>query len=193
MFILWSVLLGIGLAMDAFAVSISNALNEKLKKKKTILIALVYALFQGLMPLIGFLMSCVFENYKIFVKILPLLGFVILMWLGIKTILDAFSKDKKYEGVKLSFKLLMIQGVATSIDALSSGIGIDNTIDAKFHYQVYIGILIIIVVTYIICLIGLILGDKISGKFEKKSKIIGGIILILIAIKILIEFLVDIL
>ena len=193
MFIFWSILLGVGLAMDAFAVSIANSLNEKLKIKKMIIIALTYGIFQGVMPLIGYLFSRIFERYSTFVKMIPLIGFIILMWLGIKVILDAFKNEEDDENKdKLTIKILLIQALATSIDALSTGIGIDNTLDTRCQIEVYIGILIIVILTFIICLFGLLLGDKLSGKFEKKAKIFGGIILILIALKILIEFIIEI-
>ena len=190
MFILWSLLLGLGLAMDAFAISITNALKEDIKKKKMILIALTYGIFQGIMPLIGYLFSYSLKDFKWFVRIIPLIGFIILMILGIKMIIES-KKEEEDDVKKLSIKVLFIQAIATSIDALSCGIGIDNTIDATRMYQVFIGIGIIVLVTFIICMIGLLIGKKLKGTFKNKSQIFGGIILIIISLKILIEFIVE--
>ena len=190
MFILWSLLLGLGLAMDAFAISITNALKEDIKKKKMILIALTYGIFQGIMPLIGYLFSYSLKDFKWFVRIIPLIGFIILMILGFKMIIES-KKEEEDDVKKLSIKVLFIQAIATTIDALSCGIGIDNTIDATRMYQVFIGIGIIVLVTFIICMIGLLIGKKLKGTFKNKSQIFGGIILIIISLKILIEFIVE--
>ena len=182
--------MGLGLAMDAFAISITNALKEDIKKKKMILIALTYGIFQGIMPLIGYLFSYSLKDFKWFVRIIPLIGFIILMILGIKMIIES-KKEEEDDVKKLSIKVLFIQAIATSIDALSCGIGIDNTIDATRMYQVFIGIGIIVLVTFIICMIGLLIGKKLKGTFKNKSQIFGGIILIIISLKILIEFIVE--
>ncbi len=197
MYILWSFFLGVGLAMDAFAVSISNSIRYKLDNKKMILIALLYAVFQGLMPTIGYTFSELLKNIEWFGKILPIIGCIVLLFLGIKTIVEAVKSKKEVldenEEKKLGFKLLIIQAIATSIDALTVGIGLDNTISASFIWQVIIGIIIIILVTFIICFTGLLLGKVIGVKNESNAEIIGGIILILIAVKIFIEFLINIL
>jgi len=183
--------------MDAFAVSISNSIRYKLDNKKMILIALLYAVFQGLMPTIGYTFSELLKNIEWFGKILPIIGCIVLLFLGIKTIVVAVKSKKEVldenEEKKLGFKLLIIQAIATSIDALTVGIGLDNTISASFIWQVIIGIIIIILVTFIICFTGLLLGKVIGVKNESNAEIIGGIILILIAVKIFIEFLINIL
>ena len=121
---------------------------------------------------------------------LGIIVFIILMILGIKMIIES-KKEEEDDVKKLSIKVLFIQAIATSIDALSCGIGIDNTIDATRMYQVFIGIGIIVLFTFIICMIGLLIGKKLKGTFKNKSQIFGGIILIIISLKILIEFIVE--
>ncbi len=192
MWIFWSILLGIGLAMDAFAVSIANGLNDdKLKRRMMVVIALFFGVFQAGMPLIGYLAGTLFERFNWFKYVIPGVGFTILMILGIKSIVESFKKEEEKEAKKLTILLLFIQALATSIDALTVGIGIDNTISATASYQVYICIAIIGVVTFVISYVGCVLGKKFKDIFSSKAALVGGIILIAIAIKILVEFLIS--
>ena len=187
MFILTSILLGIALSMDAFSVSVVNGLNEpNMKTKKKIIIPLVFAIFQFIMPLIGYLcIKNLVDNFETFADIAPFIGFALLLMLGGKMILEGLLK-KEDETIITSIPILLIQGVATSIDALSVGFAID---DYKM-FEAIISCIIIGLVTFIICLIGVIVGKKIGKKFNGISSVIGGVILILIGVVILIKALI---
>lgn len=181
MFILNSVLLGIGLAMDAFSVSMANGLNENnISKKKTCLIAGTFAFFQALMPMIGWVcVHTVVQLFSSFEKAIPYIALLLLGFLGTKMIIEATKKGD--EQVKtLSFGGLLLQGVATSIDALSVGFTIAE-------YDVLSALacaLIIAIITFILCIIGVIIGKKFGYKLKNKASILGGIILIGIGIEI---------
>lgn len=183
-FILTSIILGIGLAMDAFSVSLANGLNyPQLKKSKSFLIALTFALFQIIMPLIGwFCVHSIATAFEVFKKYIPWIAFALLLFIGIKMIIDGI-KGEEAEKSSLSLNTLLLQGVATSIDALSVGFTISN-------YDIWKALfcsLIIGIVTLIICLLGVFLGKKIGTKLSKYASFLGGGILIIIGIKIFIE------
>lgn len=182
-FIINSILLGVGLAMDAFSVSLANGLNEpKMKKSKSLLIAGTFAFFQALMPMIGWVcvhtILTVFESFKIFI---PWIALILLLFIGGKMIFDAVAKkaeDEEPSGV--GFAALMVQGIATSIDALSVGF----TIAEYDVLSALAAALIIAVMTFIICMAGLAIGKKFGMKLAGKAQILGGIILIGIGIEI---------
>ena len=178
-----SIVLGIGLAMDAFSVSLANGMNEPcMKKKKMLFIALVFGVFQGLMPLIGwFCVHTIATLFTSFTKLIPWIALVLLSFLGIKMLVDAF-KDCEVEECckKQGFMVILVQGVATSIDALS--VGFTNAEYGVFN--AIVSSLIIMVLTFVICYFGVLLGKKFGTKFSKKAAIFGGIILILIGIEI---------
>ncbi|MBP5446028.1 MAG: manganese efflux pump [Acholeplasmatales bacterium] len=187
MFILTSILLGIALAMDAFSVSVVNGLNEpNMKSSKKIIIPLVFALFQFLMPLIGYI--CVYnlaENFKTFADICPYIAFGLLLLIGTKMIIEGIIK-KEDDKIITSIPILLLQGIATSIDALSVGFAID---DYKM-YEAIISCIIIGVITFIICFVGVLIGKIIGKKYNGISSIIGGVILIIIGVIILIKALI---
>ena len=181
-----SILLGIGLAMDAFSVSIANGLNEpKMKKGKFFSIAGVFAFFQALMPLIGWIcVHTVIKYFKIFEKFIPWIALILLVFIGMKMIIEAVRNNGKEEvaGV-LTIRLLIVQGIATSIDALSAGFTIAE-------YGILSALLcagIISVVTFIICIAGLLIGKKVGDKLSTKAQIFGGIILIGIGLEIFVS------
>ena len=189
-----SLLLGVGLAMDAFSVSIANGIVEPgMKKGRMLKIAGVYALFQFLMPVIGWLLvTTVAEMFSVFHKFIPWIALILLLFIGGKMVIEGI-KDKKQgnkdekeavkEAKKLTWGALIVQGVATSIDALSVGF----TIADYSFLRAFASSLIIGVVTLVICLLGLIFGKKIGGKFVSTATIIGGVILILIGIEIFVK------
>ena len=181
LFVFNSVLLGIGLAMDAFSVSIANGMNEpNIKIKKAFLISGIFAFFQALMPLIGWLcVHTILEKFSIFEKFIPYIALGLLSFLGIKMILDGRKKedDKK---VAIGFIGLIVQGIATSIDALSVGFTIANMV----FIEALVCCLIIAIITFIICFIGVYIGKKFGNKFDDKAELIGGLILIIIGIEI---------
>lgn len=179
-----SILLGIGLAMDAFSVSLANGMNEPcMKKKKMVLIAVVFGVFQGLMPLIGWIcvhtITSLFESFE---KLIPWIALGLLAFLGVKMIIDGVKEcdDDDNNDIKKGFFLIIVQGIATSIDALS--VGFTN---AKYNiYNAVLSSVIIAIITFIICYFGIVLGKKCGTKFSKNAAIFGGVILILIGVEI---------
>lgn len=185
LFFLNSIGLGIGLAMDAFSVSIANGLKEpEMKASRTFFIAGIYAFFQFLMPMIGWL--CVHTIINIFEKFQPFIPWIalaLLLYIGINMIIEGIKKDNDEESTKaLSLSVLLLQGIATSIDALSVGF----TIADYNALMAFIASLIIAIVTLFICLGGLKLGKKAGEKLSDKATILGGIILIAIGLEIFI-------
>lgn len=183
-----SVLLGVGLAMDAFSVSIANGIIEPgMKKTRMLKIAGVYALFQFAMPMLGWLLVTTLEEiFTKFSVLIPWIALFLLLFIGGKMIVEAILEKKngkkeetEHQG-KLTWKLIFVQGVATSIDALSVGF----TIASYSPLRAFASSLIIGAVTLVICLIGLIFGRKIGEKISGIAQIIGGVILILIGIEI---------
>lgn len=185
MFFVNSVLLGVGLAMDAFSVSIANAMNEPdMKHKRKVLIAGTFAFFQFLMPMIGwFCVHTVAEKFEAFQKYIPWIALILLCYIGGKMIYESVTnKGEEQVSNAVTLKDLFIQGVATSIDALSVGFTI-----AEYNTMQAIGSsLIIALVTFGICSGGLLLGRKAGEKLAGKAGIVGGIILIFIGIEIFI-------
>lgn len=185
MFFLNSILLGVGLAMDAFSVSMANGLNEpSMKKGRMALIAGVFGGFQGLMPLVGWVcVRTVVVYFSAFEKVIPWIALILLVVIGGKMLKDGFdSAEEGNSDCRLGFGALMIQGVATSIDALSVGF----TIAAYGLVMALLCVLIIAVVTFIICVVGLQIGKTFGTKLAGKSQIFGGVLLILIGLEIFI-------
>ncbi len=184
-FFLNSVLLGVGLAMDAFSVSLANGLNEpKMKIKKMCLIAGVFAFFQALMPMLGwFLVHTLCNCFSAFQKFVPWIALILLGFIGGKMLFDGLKGDEDSEVSSLGFLALLIQGIATSIDALSVGCTI-----SEYGWQMaLVCALIIAFVTFFICMAGLFFGKKFGTKLSGKATILGGIILIIIGIEIFIK------
>lgn len=186
-FIINSILLGIGLAMDAFSVSMTNGLNEpKMKILRMNMIAGVYALFQFIMPMIGWVcIHTIVVYFQSFDKFIPWIALILLAYIGGKMLIEGIkNKDEEIESdKKLPFITLIIQGIATSIDALSVGFTIA---DYKLLSAIMTS-LIIAIVTFGICMIGLLIGKKIGTKLNNKAAILGGIILIGIGIEIFVK------
>ena len=182
-FIATSLLLGAGLAMDAFSVSLANGLNEPcMKPRRMCLIAGIFAFFQALMPLLGWLcVHTVAQAFSAFEKLIPWIALVLLCFIGGKMLVDGIKGEGEEcsEGA-VTLGGLMVQGIATSIDALSVGFTI-----ADYNWlMALICALIIAVVTFIICMGGLVIGRKFGTKLAGKASILGGVILILIGIEI---------
>ena len=179
-----SILLGIGLAMDAFSVSLANGMNEPcMKRRKILFIALVFGVFQGLMPLIGWCcVHTIATLFQTFTKFIPWIALILLSFLGVKMIVDGLKEcDEEDECCrKQGLMVIIVQGIATSIDALS--VGLTN---AKYGvFNAIISSIIIMIITFVICYIGVYLGKKFGTKFSKKAAILGGVILILIGVEI---------
>lgn len=185
-FFLNSVMLGVGLAMDAFSVSMANGLNEPtMKQRKMWGVAGVFGVFQGLMPLIGWVcIHTIVQYFTAFEVMIPWIALALLGYIGGKMLLDGIRPGQEEEvkpGVGLS--ALMVQGVATSIDALSVGFTIAE-------YDLGAAALaagIIALVTVAICYAGLVIGKTVGNKIAGKASIFGGVILILIGIEIFVS------
>ena len=185
-FILNSILLGVGLAMDAFSVSLANGLNEPaMKRGKMCLIAGTFAFFQALMPMIGWIcVHTIVEVFGAFDKFVPWIALILLLFIGGKMLIDGIKGgDSDGEAVGVGFGALMIQGVATSIDALSVGF----TIADYDLFHAVSAAAIIAAVTFVICVAGLKIGRKVGTKLSGKAQILGGVILIGIGLEIFIS------
>ncbi len=185
LFLLNSVFLGVGLAIDAFSVSLANGLSEPaMRRNKMCMIAGVFAFFQAFMPMMGWLcVHTIVYYFQAFARWIPWIALVLLLFLGGKMLLDGLQKeDEEVLQNKVSVIVVLLQGVATSIDALSVGF----TIAEYDVCMAMICALIIAAVTFIISLSGLILGKRFGTKMSKKASILGGVILIVIGLEIFI-------
>ena len=189
-FILNSVALGVGLAMDAFSVSLANGLHEpQMHRKRICTIAGVYALFQYIMPMIGWVcVHTIVEIFSSFEKFIPWIALILLLYIGGKMLIEGLQERNETEGAEqadrsVSGRDLFVQGVATSIDALSVGFTIA---EYKFLMANAAG-LIIGAVTFVICVAGLLIGRKAGTRLSWKASILGGVILIAIGIEIFVK------
>lgn len=178
-----SIFLGAGLAMDAFSVSLANGLNEPdMKKKKMSQIAGVFAFFQALMPMIGWLfVHTAVRYFQAFEKFIPWIALALLLLIGGEMVAEGLkNEDAGEEKPKVGLTALLIQGVATSIDALSVGF----TIAGYNLKMAAVCSLIIAAVTFVICTAGLVIGKRFGTRLSGKATILGGIILIVIGLEI---------
>ena len=179
-----SILLGVGLAMDAFSVSMANGLNEtSMKRSKMCFVAGVFAFLQAFMPMLGWIcVHTIVEKFKVAEKFIPYIALALLSFIGGKMIYDSVRGCEEDECAGLGFGSLLVQGIAPSIDALSVGFTI-----AEYDFiSALICAIIIAAVTFIICYIGIIIGKKFGTALSNKAQIFGGIILIIIGIEIFI-------
>lgn len=183
------ILCGIGLSMDAAAVSMTDGMNEpKMKLKKMLLIAAFFGVFQGLMPLIGYYAGTLFAEAV--ASIAPVVALVLLGFIGGKMIYDAVKKKKDDEEQPsvLGVKGISVQAVATSIDALAVGISLIALDRAgSLALNVFATVGIIAATTFALSLVAIVLGKKFGQLLEGKAELIGGIILVAIGLKIFIE------
>ena len=179
------VLLGVGLAMDAFSVSIANCLaNPRMNRAEMSGMAFSYGFFQFLMPMVGwFCVHTVISIFEKFQPFIPWIAFILLLYIGGKMVLEGIRGEVEEEGKKLTFGILMIQSVATSIDALSVGF----TIAEYQAAMALVASLIIAAVTFAICMGGALIGKKAGSHLSGKASILGGTILIAIGLEILIK------
>lgn len=180
-----SILLGVGLAMDAFSVSLANGLNEpRMKRRKMFGVAGIFAVFQFAMPMIGWIcVSTIAQYFAMFEKCIPWIALILLGYIGIEMLRDGIrNQDAEEEKPAVGFKGLVVQGIATSIDALSVGFTIAD-------YQLpeaVLACLLIGVVTFFICYAGIGIGRKAGTRLAGKASILGGVILIVIGLEIFI-------
>ena len=183
-FFFTSVMLGVGLAMDAFSVSLANGLNEpRMRKYKMCGMAGIFAAFQFAMPLIGWiLVSTAAKLFGVFEKMIPWIALALLGYIGGKMLYEGIKNDGEEESPAVGLKGVLVQGVATSIDALSVGF----TISDYNFLEAVMACLVIGIVTFFICYAGLEMGKKAGTKLAGKAGILGGAILIFIGLEIFI-------
>ncbi len=179
----WDILLiGIGLSMDAAAVAMSNGIcMDKPKFKTSLLIALFFGLFQGLMPLIGYFAGSTFSGF--ISNIDHWVAFGLLLVIGGKMVIDSF-KDEEHVCSFITIRLLLVQAIATSIDALAVGVGFAVT-----EVNILSAVSVIALTTFCISLASVYIGKKFGSFLESKAELLGGVILVGIGSKILIEHL----
>ena len=184
-FFLESIALGVGLAMDAFSVSLADGMNEHcMRRRKMIAIAATFAIFQAAMPMIGWVcVHTIVEIFSGFEAFIPWIALALLVIIGGKMLLDGIKKGgEECECAHLGFMAVIIQAVATSIDALSVGF----TIAEYDIWKALLSVAIIAAVTFPICLGGVFIGKKFGDKLSCRAQIFGGVVLILIGVEIFI-------
>ena len=185
LFFTTNILLGVGLAMDAFSVSMANGLNEPhMKKGRMCTITGVFGGFQALMPMTGwFCVHTIAEYFHVFEKFIPWIALILLLFIGGKMLIEGIKNNCEEEISHVGPWALFVQGIATSIDALSVGFTI-----AEYNWiMALVASLIIATVTFFICIGGLIIGKQFGTKLSNKAQILGGIILIAIGIEIFVK------
>lgn len=181
-----SILLGAGLAMDAFSVSLANGLNEpKMKKLKMLGVSGVFSAFQFAMPMIGWIcVSAIAQYFNAFQKLIPWIALALLGFIGGKMLYEGIvNKDSEEEKPAVGLSAILVQGVATSIDALSVGF----TIADYSLSEALLSCFIIGAVTFVICFAGIAIGKKAGTALAGKAGILGGLILIFIGLEIFIK------
>ena len=178
------ILIAVSLAMDAFAVSICKGLSmKKMDWKKAIIIGLYFGIFQGGMPLIGYLLGVGFEESIKFID--HWIAFGLLVFIGGNMIKEALSKNDEDEvDDSVDFKTMIVLAIATSIDALAVGVTF-----AFLNVNILLAVALIGIITFVISCIGVKLGNVFGDKYEKKAELAGGVVLVLIGLKILLEHL----
>lgn len=181
-------LIGIGLSMDAFAVSICKglAMPDRVHKKSAFLIALYFGVFQAIMPTLGWLLGSQFAHYV--TKFAPWIAFALLAWIGGNMIRESRAEDKEDEedpsNGQVQHKELFVLAVATSIDALAVGVTFSMV---ELSVSVWLAVCLIGCTTFLISLGGVYVGNVFGAKYKNKAEFVGGAILILIGVKILLE------
>lgn len=178
-------LLGIslGLAMDAFAVSVTNGIVNKQKRYRcAVMCAVIFGIFQALMPTIGYLFGNLFSEY--IERYAGIIALLLLGFIGGKMIYEATRSNsgETSETKKIGLSMLLIQGIVTSIDALAVGISFST-----FQVNIFVSVIIIGIITAIISFIGVIIGSRFGSVLNKRAEIVGGLILVIIGLKIFIE------
>lgn len=171
----------ISLAMDAFAVSICKGLSmKKMNWKKAVIIGLYFGAFQAIMPTLGYFLGSGFDS--LVTSIDHWIVFILLLFIGLNMIKDSFSKEIDDSNDNIDFKTMLILALATSIDALAVGITF-----AFLDVNIVLAFSIIGIITFVLSIIGVKIGNKFGDKYESKAQFLGGLILIFIGLKILLE------
>ena len=175
--------IGIGLAMDAFAVSVCKGLSmKKINLKKTIIIAMYFGLFQAIMPVWGFALGSAFSSFV--QQVDHWIIFILLVIIGGNMIKESCDDESEKKDDNIDFKTMFGLAVATSIDAFAVGVTF-----AFFEVNLLSAVSIIGIITFGVSLCGVVIGNNFGGKFQNRAELIGGVILILIGLKILLEHL----
>lgn len=198
---LWSLLItllltGVSLAMDAFAVSICDGMVYRgISKRRGLIIPLFFGVFQALMPIIGFYIGLAFQQFSFFDSVDHWIGFALLFIIGSKMVYDGIKElraeeEEEIQPKSFSIPTILLQAVATSIDALFVGFTFNTLLNVEcvtnIQLWAWIAVAIIGVVTFILSLVGLIIGNRFGKLFQKKAcvaEIIGGVVLVLLGIK----------
>lgn len=176
-------LLSLGLAMDAFTVSICKGISmRKMNWKKAIIIGLYFGGFQALMPTLGYFLGTAFQSLVTSVD--HWIAFVLLGIIGGEMIKESFEIDSENQNDDVSFKTMIILAIATSIDALAVGVTF-----AFLNVNLGLAVSLIGIITFILAVAGTKIGNRFGDKYEKKAEFVGGVILILLGVKILLEHL----
>ena len=179
-------LVGIGLSMDAFAVSICKGLAmPAVNKKQALLIGAYFGVFQAVMPTLGWLLGSQFAHYV--TRFAPWIAFVLLAWIGGSMLRESLSKkeeDEEVEPVELRHKELFLLAVATSIDALAVGVSFSMV---ELTVPIYAAAALIGCTTFAISVAGVFVGNLFGARYKNRAEFVGGAILILIGLKILLE------
>ena len=181
-----SILLGVGLAMDAFSVSLANGLQEPhMKARRMAAISGVFAGFQAFMPMVGWVcVHTIAQYFRAFEQLIPWIALALLGYIGGKMLIEGIRGEAPDEdGARLTGRVLLVQGIATSIDALSVGF----TIADYSVLMAAVCAIIIAAVTLAICTAGLLIGRKFGTRLAGKASILGGVILIAIGLEIFIS------
>lgn len=177
------IFIAVGLAMDAFAVSICKGLSMKnMKWKSAVIIALYFGIFQALMPVIGFLLGSTFS--VLVQKVDHWIAFGLLSIIGLNMIKESTDDELEKRNDSIDVKTMLILAVATSIDALAIGVTF-----SFFEVNILTAITVTGVITFALSIIGVVIGNKFGDKLQNKAELIGGIILIGMGLKILLEHL----
>ncbi len=177
------ILISIGLAMDAFAVSICKGLSmKKINWKSTLIIAIYFGLFQAIMPVFGYFLGSSFS--VIVQKLDHWIAFILLAIIGGNMIKESKDDETEKRNDKVDFKTMIILAIATSIDALAIGVTF-----AFFEVNIFLSIIIIGIITLVLSFLGVIIGNRFGDKYQNSAEFAGGIILIFIGLKILLEHL----
>lgn len=178
------IILAVGLAMDAFAVSICKGLAmQRVRIRECAIVGLWFGGFQAAMPLIGYFLGAAFKDY--ITKFDHWIAFILLALIGGMMIKDAFSKEEEETDGSLAVKTMLVMAIATSIDAMAVGVSFGIMPDVN----VWLAISFIGVITLALCMLGVKIGNVFGAKYKSKAELAGGIILVLLGIKILLEHL----
>ena len=177
------IVIGIGLAMDAFAVSVCKGLAmKKLDCKKAIIIAVYFGIFQTLMPVLGYFLGSTLSSFV--QQVDHWIAFILLVLIGGNMIKDSTDDEEEKRNDRVDVKTMVLLAIATSIDALAVGVTF-----AFFEVNLLLSILIIGIITFTLSVLGVVIGNKFGDKFQNRAELAGGIILIVIGLKILLEHL----